>query len=237
MKHYLFVVSLLFLVVAECAIIRQPYSTLRCKSFWDKNREKDYNENTPVTRTCRMTNVCYNFAQSKWLFFRNPSAMIGEPKRNEKGYVDISNAKDEIILQTLANIGTYDSTATFKLDKIINAGGEDRRFSDSPVDLYWIDGDTVLFSAPSEMYWHWLFDDMFGLWWLLTEHGIIPESVSNDNVWNYDSIKNTTILLHDRISSHKKMMEYYFTNRTSPIKTLQDFSSSNEGNSSYSVLI
>lgn len=86
-------------------------------------------------------------------------------------------------------------------------------------NLVLIEGNSVLYQAHSELYWHWLFDDLMGLWWLLTEHSIIPKHVSIATKWSAESL---FITLEGKLSSHLEQLEYFFTNRSYQVTNLKD---------------
>lgn len=79
----------------------------------------------------------------------------------------------------------------------------------------WINGPTYITSAGAHLYWHWLMDDMLGLWWLMKENNQIQE--------NSSTYMNNTIILHQQVSksAHHSMLEQVFSNN--PIKLLSDW--------------
>lgn len=142
-----------------------------------------YAQNKPNYRTCILRNVCN--IEGKWTMFLHESAKI-----NMDGLP--------------VNLGTYDSSPQFKIDQVRRESF--KAFKNSP-SVEFIKKPTFMYYAASTIYFHWLMDDLMGLFWMLQEHMHLGTELMDDN-----SVLDNQILLVDRRSPHSDMLQNLFTN-------------------------
>jgi len=110
---------------------------------------------TAATRTCAFENVCYR--SGHWWSYG-----------------------DGVLLDTVeVTLGTYDAHGKLQVlgsnlavPQPVGDGGDEGR-------CQWVDVPVFYYEAPQSMYYHWLVDDMLGLWWLTQRR---YGAASDDNI-------------------------------------------------------
>jgi hypothetical protein len=57
------------------------------------------------------------------------------------------------------NLGTYGTSPLFSIAHISQGA--------PPEESVWISQPTIVYNSAAKLYFHWLLDDLFGLWWLV----------------------------------------------------------------------
>ena len=110
-----------------------------------------------VFTTCHANNVCYDPQTSRWLFFLPPKHTIFT-------YPDVF-ADIDILLSGLARLGTYESDPLISFS-IVKDPPSVSTYSTRPTVL-------VSFLMTHPMWFHWVLDDLLGLFWTLQSHQLL----------------------------------------------------------------
>jgi len=175
---------------------------------------KYYSRITNNFKSCRFSNIC--FCDGRWIFFYDSSQGRDSP---------IPKAKEALV-----NLGSYDSSPTFQFDEIQNKSIHipakktrkiymktdsirERQRNSSESCLTWIKQTGFYMHAPSHLYFHWVMDDMLGLFWMMKE-------------WTWKGSEINTKMKHHVILSSaytqwSEMLEIFFSKH--PVLTLEDF--------------
>ncbi|KAH3762335.1 protein O-mannose beta-1,4-N-acetylglucosaminyltransferase [Pelomyxa schiedti] len=178
-------------VVVSClaALASTSYSSGSCEIIPGRNDEPKSH------RTCLFHDVCVR--GDEWFYYLDDGS-------------DTSYRSNSLGDPSLVHTGTYTSSTLFSLKTV---------HGPIPSDAVFVDTPSVVIHTVSEMYFHFLLDDFFGVWWLMWYHN----QKSPGLFFNRDGSPRNDVqfLSVARASSHSHMFNDVFSNI--PIKKPGDY--------------
>lgn len=141
-----------------------------------------YNEDVPHFRTCKFSNICY--INNSWIWIFDNSTKKENLKSPEYEWV---------------NLGTYSSSPIFKISKYLSI---DSNEAQTILQISkQMNSSSYYYVGGNPLYFHWILDDLFGLWWLL-QHDL------KEN-WSQEKEDLKTFILFQSLNQFQNLPSHY----------------------------